>query len=396
MDIYVRALTAYPGILAMFAVVIALNFLAYFISERLLFSNISFVSNLLEPSGWKISLPLSVSRCYEHNVSRKPTKWPIVIMTINLLCTAISLAITIWHVPYEDLLCYTFINGLILLVSLLLWYSKFRETLEDVKHREYLKLIELCHCPKHPSVTVLLLLDRWGQVYTYHTTGTFRWKTNHCYEAFCIGNYIVEMDIDHTYKPDALSYAPPNALKAHTKWFSYGTPMLCLILSLATAVVTQLLSSAVFLACSLTFGLLTILTLPYSKSQEMCCCALRRSIMYKDLSNECTYQFIFLDSSGNPYYYSTDDEKALSLNSTYVVTVKGRKVLSVFSECVIQPAPEYEHTKDITAVSGFLFLGLLGAIVTEFVGLPIIGVVAIIPLSIALVTLIRYSKKGEL
>lgn len=395
MGLYIRALDICAPVLVIYGILIVLDFVAYWLTNRLQYSKVSFVSNMLEPDGWTITLPLSISRCYTHKVKRHPNKVPLAIMSANLLINILSFYATVILVDDKDMLCYTFINGLMLLASVLLWYSKCRETLGQTTHREYLKLIELCYCPDNPECTVLVLIDRLGYAYTYLATGTYRWKTNSCYECICYDDYIVSLDMTMDYDPDSLYYIPKNTLRSNIHWFSYTTPRLCGLLSILCSLLGMLLNSVILSAMAVTFILMIIVTFPYSRTMELSCHALRKTVIYKDLPDEYAYTFILLDKSGNPYYYLTDDKEALSINSTYKAVVKGREVTNISYEVTMIPAIDYDEPQGAAPIYGLMAIWCFGTFVLEIMNLELLGILAQIPLVITYVLMLRYRKKGE-
>lgn len=354
----------------------------------------TYISDKLPPVGYIIDKKFKITKNYEHFLNKRPTLLTFIMYSGNLLFSIVTPFVILSCIQFRRGLPYLFVAIICLAVSVIRWYHVLKKTLFTYKHNTFLLLIEMCHMPYDAASTTLLFKDREDVIYTYVVRDVSCYTLGKCYPARCHGAYIEELS-NTAYKPEDIRYVPKRILKSSMWKFGFIPAALLLVLSIFIFVYNLKYGIVSLCTLSVTLFINALLLIPWPLKRKLSVVALRHSEMYKDVTHSYAYTFVLVDKSGCPYYYTSDDRRALEKFTTILCTCMGRKVLNVSADEIFQQPYQYHQPIKVLP-----FYGILIFMIAVWLLLTLLGydncAQALIVLAVTFyIRLFRYTSRGE-
>lgn len=395
MDLYIRALTIYPGVVTLYAGLLLLDIVTALVNRLMQLTSVKFISKLLPTYGWRIEKPFSFVRDDSHYVERRPNIIPTLMTGILVFISALSISYIALVCEGADVYPYMYCGVLQLLTSLTLWYKHIQAYLSVRQHSEQLVVVENCQCLTDPFKTILLLQGYHDECYTYTVPNTEHWVIGMYHKADCLGDYVVELD-------------PENIDSEHAIWVGVGDKIAHTRMNGVAFPITLIVMAAVSFAAFIWFRYLSLLTfgstllisamffMPWHITKKLKLVSISRTEVYDDIDMLGAFTFVLIGNNGRPYYYQCDDRDALTVNGTYICEVKGNTIVYVSDHLDTDIGATYQKVDSTSGMWIFMLLIACGVATCEFLNWVPIAVASSIILALWLALTLRYKTKGEI
>lgn len=394
MDLYIRALTIYPGVVTAYGCLLILDILIVLVNWLIEMSSLTFVSDILPYDGWRLIKPFKLIRNDVHRVRKRPSVVPTVLSGALVFVSAISISYCVL-ICDVCLLQYLYWGGLQLLLSLTLWYKCVQKYLVTNHHNEQLVVVEICQCLTDPFVSILLLQGYHEEYYTYVVPNSEHWEVGMYHNAACLGSYVVELDPENIPREKAVWIGVGDKL-TRSKWNGCLFSILIMFVSIILMASYWFIDILSLLIVGAIMFALGILFMPWRITRPLKLVSYHRTAVYDDIECIGTYTYVFVGKNGRPYYYQCDEEEAFSYSGSYSCELCGNKI-SFISEHLPNEIPmTYLRQAQAPETWIFLFILACGVATCEFLGfLP--GIIAgSVLFSLWLVAVLRYETKGDI
>lgn len=394
MDLYIRALTFYPNVVAVYGCLLLLDMITILVNRLAQLTSTRFISKVLPTYGYRFEKPFSFVKDDSHFVERRPSILPTLMTGIVVFASAISIGYAALACN-DDMYPYMFWGALQLLMSIALWYKHVQKYLAIHKHCEQLVVVENCQCLSNPFETVLLLEGYHGEYYTYVVPNTEHWKENMYHKAKCLGAYILELDTENIEPESAIWIGVGDKVTCAT-WNGIALPITLLLisaLSVAAYIFARFLSFLIFGVAILFFA---VFYMPWRRTRSLKLVTACRTEVYDDINVVGAFTYVLIDKNGRPYYYQCDDEQAFKVNGSYICETRGNNVTCVLEHTDKETDAAYHPAENVGGMWCIIIVILCGTATSEYLQFIPAVIVGSLILALWFVMLIRYKTKGDI